>query len=90
MLIPETIENLMLKYLSRNYPIFRIKPSSRFNKNVRVKYNTKFKRAIKIKGKIYFLDSEFHINEVRQQLVCVLKKVFNYDDLICLSVLTYF
>jgi hypothetical protein len=61
--------NIMLKFLKRNYPV------------IRVKENSRFKRAIMLdNGTTCFLSDEMsHIN-LRNHLIQILKTVFYCDE----------
>lgn len=79
------MENMMLKFLVINYPISRIKNNTPTKKNIR------FKRGILLdNGKTYFLSDSLSMIEIKHRLLDILKKVFYYDEITCLSVLNRF
>jgi hypothetical protein len=59
---------LIYKFLSRNYPVLRIK------------HNMRFKRAISVYNQYYFLGDKNNSNELYYQLLDILKIVFNTPD----------
>ena len=70
---------LILKFLKNNYPVFR------------VKYNGRFKRAIKIDNKeIYYLSDKDAINRLYSILLITIKRVFYINDKKCEEVLKLF
>lgn len=62
-------KDIFLKFLSRNYPIRRIK------------HNMKFKRAIILdKGFPRFLSDEHHVPLIINELIDILQEVFSCDE----------
>lgn len=71
--------NIMMKFLTRNYPVIRIKD------------NLRFKRAIILdNGSTYFLSDQHSHIQLKNQLIQVLKTVFYCDDLSSRTVLKKF
>lgn len=72
-------KKIMLKFLSRNYPVTRFKHGHRF------------KRAIVLdSGSVCFLNDENSNTRLRVELINTLEQIFNCDILIITAVLDSF
>jgi len=72
-------KNMLLKFLSRNFPVSR------------VKYNGRFRRAIMFDdGEAYLCSDQQRMVALKYKLIVVLKETFLSDDSICIAVLDNF
>lgn len=72
------LEELMIKFLKRNYPTHRIKDANRF------------KRGIVLDDGVYFLGDKERFNELYFKMLKVLEIVFSTDKSVNESVLNVF
>lgn len=71
--------NMLMKFLSRNFPVSRFK------------HNGRFRRAIVFDdGDVYLYSDQKHMVVLKYKLMVVLKETFLADDTICLTVLDNF
>ena len=62
-------KNMMLKFLQRNYPTYRLR------------HNMRFKRTIILDdGCHYFLSNKEHQLKLFYNLITILKVIFHFDD----------
>ena len=72
-------KELMLKFLFKNYPVYRIK------------HNMKFKRAIILdNNNMFLLSNKFESKELYTQLLKIIQTVFSADEKINKDVLKTF
>jgi hypothetical protein len=72
-------KNMLFKFLTRNFPVSRIK------------HNGRFRRAIVFDdGEVYLCSDPKAMNELKHKLVDILKKTFILDESICRIVLDNF